>query len=60
MSDKEKILAAINKLAKLDPQLGENLTKLAKLAEDKPFIYKQAFGVAYHYLYRWIFSISHW
>lgn len=42
MSDKEKILAAINKLAKLDPQLGENLTKLAKLAEDKPFIYKQA------------------
>ena len=42
MSDKEKILTAINKLAKLDPQLGENLTKLAKLAEEKPFIYKQA------------------
>lgn len=42
MTDKEKILAAINKLAKLDPQLGENLTKLAKLAEEKPFIYKQA------------------
>ena len=42
MSDKEKILTAINKLAKLDAQLAENLTKLAKLAEDKPFIYKQA------------------
>jgi len=42
MSDKEKILNAINKLAKLDPSLGENLTKLAELAEKKPFIYQQA------------------
>ena len=43
MSDKEKILAAINKLAKLDPNLGENLIKLAKLDEDKPFIYKRGY-----------------
>lgn len=42
MTDKEKILAAINKLSKLDPQLADNLTKLAKLADEKPFIYKQA------------------
>ena len=42
MSDKEKILNAINKLAKLDAALAENLTKLAKLAEEKPFIYQQA------------------
>ena len=42
MSDKEKILAAINKLAKLDPNLGENLTKLAELAEKNKFVYEQA------------------
>lgn len=42
MSDKEKILNAINKLAKLDPLLGDNLSKLAQLAQDKPFIYQQA------------------
>ena len=42
MSNKEKILAALNKLAKLDPSLGENLSKLADLAEKKPFIYQQA------------------
>jgi hypothetical protein len=42
MSDKEKILNAINKLAKLDPLLGENLSKLAELAEKKPIIYQQA------------------
>lgn len=42
MSDKEKILAAINKLVKADPNLAENLTKLAALAESNPFVYKQA------------------
>lgn len=42
MSDKEKILTAINKLATLDPGLGDNLSKLAELAEKKPFIYQQA------------------
>ncbi len=42
MSDKEKILSAINKLATLDPGLGDNLSKLAELAEKKPFIYQQA------------------
>ena len=42
MSDKEKILTAINRLAKLDPGLGDNLFKLAELAEKKPFIYQQA------------------
>ena len=42
MSDKEKILAAINKLAKLDPNLGENLTKPAELAEKNKFVYAQA------------------
>jgi len=38
MSDKEKILTAINKLSKLDANLAENLTKLAELAEKKQFI----------------------
>ena len=42
MSDKEKILTAINKLSKVDASLAENLTKLAELAEKKPFIYQQA------------------
>jgi hypothetical protein len=42
MSDKEKILTAINRLAKLDPGLGDNLFKLAELAEKKPFVYQQA------------------
>jgi hypothetical protein len=42
MSDKEKILTAINKLSKLDANLAENLTKLAELAEKKQFIYQQA------------------
>ena len=42
MSDKEKILTAINKLAKLDANLAENLTKLAELAEKNKFVYDQA------------------
>lgn len=42
MSDKEKILSAINKLVKHDPSLADNLTKLAELAEKNPFVYKQA------------------
>jgi len=42
MTDKEKILTAINKLAKIDANLAENLTKLAELAERNKFIYDQA------------------
>lgn len=42
MTDKEKILAAINKLSKLDANLAENLTKLADLAEKNKFVYDQA------------------
>lgn len=42
MSDKEKILAAINKLSKLDPDFATNLEKLALLAEKNTFVYKQA------------------
>jgi hypothetical protein len=39
---KENIIAAVNKLVKLDPNFAENLNKLAELAEKKPFIYQQA------------------
>lgn len=42
MSDKEKILSAINKLSKLDANLAENLTKLADLCEKNKFVYEQA------------------
>ena len=42
MNDKEKILAAINKLVKLDTNFAANLEKLAHLAEKKPLIYQQA------------------
>ncbi len=42
MSDKEKILMAINKLIKHDPELADNLTQLADLAEKNQFVYKQA------------------
>jgi hypothetical protein len=42
MSDKEKILTAINKLAKLDANLADNLNKLAELAEKNKFVYEQA------------------
>ena len=42
MTDKEKILAAINKLAKFDANLADNLTKLAELAEKNKFVYDQA------------------
>ena len=42
MTDKEKILTAINKLAKLDPNIADNLTKLAELAEKNKFVYEQA------------------
>jgi len=42
MTDKEKILAAINKLAKFDANLADNLTKLAELAEKNTFVYDQA------------------
>jgi hypothetical protein len=39
---KENIIASVNKLVKLDPNFAENLSKLAELAEKKPFIYQQA------------------
>jgi hypothetical protein len=42
MTDKEKILTAINKLATIDANLAENLTKLAELAEKNKFVYDQA------------------
>lgn len=42
MSDKEKIITAINKLIKHDPELAENLTQLAALAEKDQFVYKKA------------------
>ena len=42
MTDKEKILTAIKKLAKIDANLAENLTKLAELAERNKFVYDQA------------------
>jgi len=42
MTDKEKILAAINKLVKFDANLADNLTKLAELAEKNKFVYDQA------------------
>jgi len=40
--DKERIIAAINKLVKQDPNFASNLEKLAELSEKKPYIYKQA------------------
>jgi len=40
--EKERIIAAINKLIKQDPNFASNLEKLADLSEKKPFIYKQA------------------
>ena len=42
MSDKEKLMNAINKLVKHDSNFVNNLSKLAELAEKKPFIYKEA------------------
>jgi hypothetical protein len=39
---KTRIIAAINTLSKLDPNLAENLEKLAKLAKNNPEMYKQA------------------
>ena len=42
MTDKEKILDAIQRLAKADPFLAENLQKFAEIAEKNKFIYNQA------------------
>jgi hypothetical protein len=42
MDTKQKITAAINVLIQLDPQFADNLLALAKLAQEKPFIYKEA------------------
>lgn len=42
MSDKEKLMEAINKLIKHDSNFVANLSKLADLAEKKPYVYKQA------------------
>lgn len=39
---KEKIIAAVNKLMALDDNFAENITKLADLAERSPAIYQQA------------------
>jgi len=49
MNDKEKILAAINKLLKLDTNFAENLAKLAEIAEKKPMVYKQAVNMLKSY-----------
>jgi len=39
---KQRLVAAVNKLAALDSNLAENLEKLAALAENNPAMYKQA------------------
>lgn len=39
---KEQLLAALNRLIKVDPNLVQNLTKLAELAEKKPSLYQSA------------------
>ena len=41
-SPKEKVLAAINELMKLDPDFVNNITALAELAKSKPMVYKMA------------------
>lgn len=40
--DKATIIAAINKLAKMDPNFAKNISALADLAEKKPDVYKMA------------------
>lgn len=42
MSDKERIMAALNKLVKNDPNFASNIEKLAKLSETNKLIYNQA------------------
>ena len=42
MDTKQKITSAINILIQLDPQFADNLLALAKLAQEKPSIYKEA------------------
>lgn len=39
---KERILSAINKLVKLDPNFADNIERLSYLAENKPMIYSMA------------------
>lgn len=39
---KNRLVAAVNKLAAIDPNLAENLEKLAALAQNNPAMYKQA------------------
>lgn len=41
-SPKQRILNAVNKLVKLDPDFPKNIEKLASLAESKPTIYQMA------------------
>ena len=41
-TEKEQLIKAINSLQKLDGNFVSNLSKLAELAETKPFIYQQA------------------
>jgi hypothetical protein len=42
MTTKDKVISSVNVLIKVDPNFAENIEKLAKLAQDKPMIYKAA------------------
>ncbi len=44
-TQKEKIIAAVNELLKLDPNFPENLELLVNLAKNKPSTYKQAVSI---------------
>lgn len=42
VTPKDKIINSVNKLMTLDPNFVRNIEKLAKLAEEKPMVYKMA------------------
>lgn len=44
-TQKEKIIAAVNELLKLDPNFPDNLELLVNLAKNKPAVYKQAVSI---------------
>jgi hypothetical protein len=44
-TQKEKIIAAVNELIKLDPNFPDNLELLVNLAKNKPAVYKQAVSI---------------
>jgi LytS/YehU family sensor histidine kinase len=44
-TQKEKIIAAVNELIKLDPNFPDNLELLVNLAKNKPSVYKQAVSI---------------